>query len=265
MKKNKFFKKNKITIISPFFLKKNPLYKIKSNWTIKKIINLPKTLLINLFIAIEIGLAKRKIKKFENIELYFQPHCLSYKFFSELNLQNKVIGKTFVEDGLGTWNTKYYEEHSYIIKEIDNFIFSDLILKKENKILDFIKSTYSESNLILLDFISLWERSNKNEINDFFNWKTIKFSNHDVLILTQPLSEDKICTKKQKKEIYQDIVNNLKINSKENLIIKVHPREKFNYKYLNPKYIIKGIVPSELIYLNGNKPWKIITYYSGGG
>lgn len=85
-----------------------------------------------------------------------------------------------------------------------------------------------------------------------------------VLLLTQPLSEDNIITEEEKIKIYREIIK--KQNNK-NIYIKIHPREKTNYKEIFKEFnirIIEKNFPIELLlFLNINFD-KVITLFSTG-
>lgn len=117
-----------------------------------------------------------------------------------------------------------------------------------------------------------WEKlskKDKEEILGVFkisskSFENLKAEENKVLLLTQPLSEDKIITKKEKIDIYREIL--LKENGK-NIYIKAHPREKTNYKEVFKEFninIIENSFPIEICLLLDIEFEKIITLFSTG-
>lgn len=96
------------------------------------------------------------------------------------------------------------------------------------------------------------------------SFENLKVEKNKVLLLTQPLSEDKIITEKEKIDIYREIL--LKENEK-NIYIKAHPREKTNYKEVFKEFninIIENSFPIEICLLLDIKFEKVITLFSTG-
>lgn len=96
------------------------------------------------------------------------------------------------------------------------------------------------------------------------SFENLKVEKNKVLLLTQPLSEDKIITEKEKIDIYREIL--LKENGK-NIYIKAHPREKTNYKEVFKEFninIIENSFPIEICLLLDIKFEKVITLFSTG-
>lgn len=86
-----------------------------------------------------------------------------------------------------------------------------------------------------------------------------------VLILTQPLNEDKICGSEEDKiNIYKDVIKEYAKN--ENVILKTHPRENTDYlKYFKDCKNIKLITekfPVEVLLFSNIRIKKIITIFS---
>ncbi len=70
-----------------------------------------------------------------------------------------------------------------------------------------------------------------------------------TLLLTQPLSEDRICTEQEKIAYYREIIS---LYGLTDIIIKNHPREKTDYrKYFPDTMILPVSVPMELLVLSG--------------
>jgi len=78
--------------------------------------------------------------------------------------------------------------------------------------------------------------------------------------LTQPLSEDGTLSEKEKIEIYSEILSNYDLKD---VVIKVHPREKLNYRNIFPKVeILDEYFPVELFKIFNIEPEKVITIFS---
>ena len=79
-------------------------------------------------------------------------------------------------------------------------------------------------------------------------------------MFTQPFSEDKILTEKEKVELYKDIIANYDVTK---LLIKSHPREKTNYRKEFPKItVIDQRIPSELLLFTKAEFSRVITVFS---
>lgn len=115
-------------------------------------------------------------------------------------------------------------------------------------------------------FLSLSSKE-KEEILKIFLEKMddLVTSAESILILTQPLSEDNICSNEEEKiNLYKKIIKQYGLN--ENIIIKTHPREHTDYlkyfkEYRNVK-IIKERFPVEVIIFFNIKFIKVITIFS---
>ncbi len=105
----------------------------------------------------------------------------------------------------------------------------------------------------------------KQEILDIFILKLEDFNNLEkytdkVLIITQPLSEDKIISEEEKISIYKEIIDKYSYG---NVIIKIHPREKTDYKKIYSDIeIINGKFPLELLMLLGIYFKTVVTIFS---
>lgn len=106
------------------------------------------------------------------------------------------------------------------------------------------------------------EKEKKEILNIFnINYKDISSKNNDfVLLLTQPLSEDKLLSYDKELEIYKNIVNKFK-NRK--IILKPHPREKKDYSEIFPKIeIMDNSFPIELLNVIGFEPETVASVIS---
>lgn len=219
-------------------------------------------------------------------ELYLQDHIKFSQFFLN-NFNGKAI---LLEDGTINYNEKILsEEKNKKLKKIKiNHFMKKVIVEKIKKeyrrfgLSEKIQEIYLTGLLPISDLIKNkvkiinisdeWEKlskKDKEEILGVFkisskSFENLKVEKNKVLLLTQPLSEDKIITEKEKIDIYREIL--LKENGK-NIYIKAHPREKTNYKGIFKEFnikIIENSFPIEICLLLDIKFEKVITLFSTG-
>lgn len=219
-------------------------------------------------------------------EIYLQDH-VSYGQFFLNNFNGKMI---LLEDGTMNYNEKILlEEKNRKLKKIKiNHFIKKVIIEKRKKeyrrfgLSEKIQEIYLTGLLPIPDLIKNkvkiinisdeWEtlsKKDKEEILGVFkisskSFENLKVEKNKVLLLTQPLSEDKIITEKEKIDIYREIL--LKENEK-NIYIKAHPREKTNYKEVFKEFninIIENSFPIEICLLLDIEFEKIITLFSTG-
>ena len=90
--------------------------------------------------------------------------------------------------------------------------------------------------------------------------KLKRIKSKKYLLLTQPLSEDGTLSEKEKIEIYSEILSNYDLKD---IVIKVHPREKLNYRNIFPEVeILDEYFPVELFKIFNIEPEKVITIFS---
>lgn len=189
-----------------------------------------------------------------------------------------------IEDGCGNYVTKAHVENStlkqliyfYLERIIYFFFFKKKMLKENEKLKKRINKYYAtemapknleyEEKVERINLKELWQKKSegeKKEILDIFNIrKSIleKISNKKIILFTQPLSEDGIIEEEEKIELYKKIIE--KYNEEE-LIIKIHPREKTKYEEIFKKCLtIKDSFPSEILSFMGFKPEKAVTIFS---
>ena len=122
----------------------------------------------------------------------------------------------------------------------------------------------------LINLENRWKKlskEKKEKILEIFNInlneiKNLEKSKNKILLLTQPLSEDRIVSEEEKINMYKDILQ--KRNIKE-VYIKIHPRERTNYVkgFENIKvHIIKKDFPVEILFLLNINFSKVITLFS---
>ena len=81
-----------------------------------------------------------------------------------------------------------------------------------------------------------------------------------TLLLTQPLSEDNICSTEDKIKIYQRIVSQYDPTK---LVIKAHPREITNWADIFPNVsILSNHIPAEMLSLTVPNLNKVVTFFS---
>ncbi|MEG1475445.1 MAG: glycosyltransferase family 52 [Longicatena sp.] len=124
-----------------------------------------------------------------------------------------------------------------------------------------------QRKIIYFDLKAAWDilaKEGKENINDLFlyNNKKIHAPHVDIMLLTQPLSEDGVITEDRKIHIYAEIIASLK---GKNIVLRKHPRERTDYKRIFPSIIInESKCPIELAVLNFSSIDTVITLYSGG-
>ncbi|MBY3790480.1 hypothetical protein HPQ32_19160 [Photobacterium carnosum] len=184
------------------------------------------------------------------MEIYGHDHIKYSAFFFS-------TGLNIVEDG----------SRNYICnKRIKDFFWSFLgmpyplmgySMKNKKILLSGINDIPSKikSRVILIDRLSFLESLNTAKYNC-----NVNISEKFTLLITQPLSEDRIVTEKEKLSIYKELL----YKDKNKLVIKPHPREKTDYKkYFSDAIIINndGLVES----LIGHKNLvKVVTLCSTG-
>ncbi|WP_300619707.1 glycosyltransferase family 52 [uncultured Fusobacterium sp.] len=219
-------------------------------------------------------------------ELYLQDHIKFSQFFLN-NFNGKAI---LLEDGTINYNEKILlEEKNKKLKKIKiNHFMKKVIVEKIKKeyrrfgLSEKIQEIYLTGLLPIPDLINNkvkiinisdeWEKLSKKDKEEILrvfkisskSFENLKVEKNKVLLLTQPLSEDKIITEKEKINIYREIL--LKENGK-NIYIKAHPREKTNYKEVFKEFninIIENSFPIEICLLLDIKFEKVITLFSTG-
>lgn len=227
------------------------------------------------------------LKKLDEIEeIYLQDHITYSQFF----LNNFIRKIYLLEEGILNYNDNILKnEFEKKIEKVRIFhnIKKSIIekIKKDYKrfgLSEKIEKIYLTGllpipNLIkdkveIININELWNnlsQKGKKEILDVFNIEIEKIQIFDKddkknLLLTQPLSEDKIITEKEKIEIYREIIEKQNVRK---IYIKAHPREKTNYKEVFKNFnieVIENTFPIELFLLLNIKFDKVITLFSTG-
>lgn len=190
---------------------------------------------------------------------------------------NKKIPFYLLEDG-----TISYEGPQEILKNqkkisfIKKKLFKLLKIKECYGLNDTVKKIYltglapiPEEIAHKVEIINLKELWNKktleeqNEILDIFSFDLNikeKIKGRDIILFTQPLSEDNVITEEEKLKIYSEII---KKYPKDKLVIKTHPREKTDYKDVFKEYLVlDNPFPFEILNLLDVKFNKAITLFS---
>lgn len=227
------------------------------------------------------------LKKLNEIEeIYLQDYITYSQFF----LNNFIRKIYLLEEGILNYNDNILKnEFEKKIEKVRIFhnIKKSIIekIKKDYKrfgLSEKIEKIYLTGllpipNLIkdkveIININELWNnlsQKGKKEILDVFNIEIEKIQIFDKddkknLLLTQPLSEDKIITEKEKIEIYREIIEKQNVRK---IYIKAHPREKTNYKEVFKNFnieVIENTFPIELFLLLNIKFDKVITLFSTG-
>lgn len=179
----------------------------------------------------------------KNRKIYGQDHL----FYSFLFVRFKM---DLIEDGLGN----YVLPKKSLINKIKMFLNGGEIFGRSKKIKNIYLTMLSnipeniQNKVIALDFKKLWtDFKFKNEFFELIGAKKSDFEcNAQVLILTQPFSEDRAISESEKIEIYKNIASNYKGK----IAIKAHPRETTKYEtYMPDCYIFNKNIPSQILFL----------------
>lgn len=204
-----------------------------------------------------------KKNKIDNLKVFGADH-LSYSNYFKKNHTFYVI-----EDGISNYKINNYQQKNKILKKYMGLISSYGNNKKTSKIyLTGLSSIPQEiyNKVEIIDLKKLWmlkTLKEQYEILDIFSFDLDikeRIKGRDIILFTQPLSEDKIITEEEKVEIYSKII---KKYSTDRLIIKTHPREKTDYKNIFKEYLVlDNSFPFEILNLLDIKLKKAITIFS---
>lgn len=222
------------------------------------------------------------LNEFKGKNFYFQD-SVNYKQFFLNNLECKC---NLIEDGTASYNNKFieneYQKNEKRVYLKDKLVYfspykflSYGLSKKVDKvyltgILEVPKSI--EKKVEKMEIKKLWTNLSDDKKEEILNIFGIKLENlkklveeeNKILLLTQPLYEDKIITEEEKIKIYREILE--KQNGRK-IYIKAHPREKTNYKEVFKNFnieVIENTFPIELFLLLNIKFDKVITLFSTG-
>lgn len=201
------------------------------------------------------------------INLFFnQGLCTSYFIVKYKHLFMRLL-----EDGERNYNSKLsnlavfrkkYILRSFIGEGIDSSI-KEIHVQNPERLSKRVR--HKGVKLDLRKMVkNLSEGDRKKLVNFFLKDSDFDIQTSDnVLLITQPLSEDKYVTEDVKVALYEKILNDH--TSNETIYIKVHPRERTDYKNKlgKPVHIIRKSFPVELFdLLPGIQFEKGITIYS---
>lgn len=225
-----------------YFVEQLNLRRDRSLINIKKDINILKNYFFYVF----------KLRKNKKIKIYGKPDLYLSWFF---------ILKEFylLEEG----------------KEIPNYFNSHLLNIYFGRYLQRIYLTENSeidkkflSRVDRIEILKLWKDKNEKEKSKILNYFNLnedilkKLEGKKFLLLTQPIEEHGI-SEEEKIKIYKEILSNLENKIEDELIIKMHPREKTNYYKWFPKAtIIQGDIINEIFYILNIKFENVITLFS---
>ncbi|MGL5596035.1 MAG: glycosyltransferase family 52, partial [Cetobacterium sp.] len=222
---------------------------------------------------------KNLLKKIINYYLYLKKinkFTLTEKIYGDDNLllaipfRKKIM---LLEDGLKNYEKQYSKT---ILTKLKLFFVGEIRSYKAFGYSESIKKIYLTGlapipkeiahKVELINLKELWNKKTleeQNEILDIFSFDLDikeKIKERDIILFTQPLSEDKALTEAEKIDIYFKII---KKYPKDRLVIKTHPREKTDYKDIFKEYLVlDNPFPFEILNLLDVKFNKAITLFS---
>lgn len=263
----------------------------------KYLLNIAKILRLKKYDVKIIEKEKPKLKEIISFILYYK---YIKKMTKELSISKETIlyGDSIInfilpdenilcrlEDGTGNYITKNFESFStikqktyyYIDAIIFYMFFRKKLLRDGEKNLKRVNKYYAtemapmdlefEEKIERINLKKLWNnktKEEKEEILDIFNVnKRIleEIKEKKIILFTQPLSEDGVIEEEEKIKLYEKI---LKKYNKEEVVIKIHPREKTKYEMIFKEcLVIKEAFPSEILSFIGFEPKKAVTIFSG--
>lgn len=206
-------------------------------------------------------------KEFEGGKFHIQDHLIYSQFLlNNINanfflVEDGTINYTFIEDK----KEEKMKENSILYRKtylVEKFFSIMGISSKIEKIyltgiLPIPKSI--EQKVELVKISELWDKlsnEKKKRILTIFNIELSMIENlknlkKGILLITQPLSEDRIISEEEKIEIYREILLNKKVNK---VFLKIHPRERTDYKKYFKEFDIE-IIPKEF-------PIEILSFFN---
>lgn len=241
----------------------------------------------------------KKIKKqdiyvYRNFELkrnsikFFIEYIKLFKFLYRIKLLNRELffygndnlnyfiffkKKVFLlEDGM----INYKLERLTLKKVIKNLFLLRPLFYKSYGYSKYVKKIYLtglatipkelEDKVEIINLKKLWKSKTKEEQKEIlevfnFNKEIIeRLNERNIILYTQPLSEDGLIEEKEKINLYLKIISKY---PKSEIVIKTHPREKTNYKnILKDILIIEENFPSEILELMEISFEKAVTIFS---
>ncbi|MCI7186979.1 MAG: glycosyltransferase family 52 protein [Fusobacterium mortiferum] len=189
----------------------------------------------------------KKLNLSKNVKVYGADHIRGANFFL------KRYEFYLIEDGMMNYAKQTYK------RTIKNLLFSKPKLGRDKNVKKIYLTGLAQipeaikDKVEIVDLKKLWKLKTKEEQEEIlevfgFDREILeKIKEKNIILFTQPLSEDGILNEQEKIELYSKII--LKY-PKEKLIIKTHPREKTNYsKVFNEIYILEQNFPAEIFKL----------------
>lgn len=137
----------------------------------------------------------------------------------------------------------------------------NIFLRGSGKIPEDIKNKVK-----IIDLKELWNQldfSSRNKILNVFGLDVEKLKiieTKNIILFTQPFSEDKVISEDEKIDLYKKIIKDY---DRKSLVIKAHPREKTEYnKIFEDIMVLENTFPAELLLLNEFKFEKVVTISS---
>lgn len=210
----------------------------------------------------------RMLKKKRDIEVFGNDNITHARFF----LSN---GIKIIEDGIAN-----YREYNPESKTMREKMLRHFTLNSSGYIPfgydDRVKNVFLTglmpipcgliNKVITIDVFELWrqlEERKKQLVLKIFGLENIIISSkpiNNVLLLTQPLSEDGYISECDKIEIYRKLISKY---SKDKIVLKRHPRELTDYEHYFPDVsVFPSSAPIEIIQCIGGKFNKVVTLFS---
>lgn len=254
----------------PVLFKKNfPLPKVYFKKEIVKGISKQRKYFLKLRRNIKLKISLRKVDKNAIVYGYHMSDWIA-------NILKEKYRYYILEDGLANYNIKDKDIRKKRLN-IKEFLFlgakynypSYGIDKETKKIyltgLEKVPEII-EKKVKIINLKNLWNEKNEIEKNKILNIFKVnlsdveEFDENKILLITQPLSEDRIIDEIEKISIYKEIIEKY---GEENIILKKHPREKTEYiKYFPQAKILPNEFPLELFSLLDFKIKKVVTLFS---
>lgn len=173
------------------------------------------------------------------------PHSIN--LYSQTNLFKEKIA--FLNRPL--WQKKwqyFWKGYAYNLPHGLSEKATSILAYADDKIYqDLHKKVYTVNNIY--EQISCKKKEFLLKVFSIDDYKCVNWENKEVILFTQPLFVDKLCSKMEHQRIYSDIINKY---PKDKLIIKVHPRDTFMYENISSEItIVRGSIPSQLFDLLG--------------
>lgn len=190
---------------------------------------------------------------------FYNYDILTYSIFDELNKKNKKLRCARFDEGIGTYTIDASKFKGKILRLI-------FLKKNINKSIDDIYLYHPEllcykndKKLVKIPILSKNDTILKNILNELFDYKKEHFSQKYIFF------EEAFFNDKKDIDDYELILKIAEVVGKDNLIIKLHPRNKINrFSELGIPTWKNSEIPWEVIQLNENYQDKIFLSISSG-